>query len=338
MNKKDIGSFSPSDISPVELDPGQAERFAADIKMLLGYKSRFVSVPCPACGSGVSRKAFEKYGLNYVVCSECETMYVNPRPGQKILDAYYLQSENYCYWNKYIFPATENVRRNKIFRPRVERLIDICKRYGVRRDILVEIGSGFGTFCEEVKRTGFFGRVIGVEPTPDLARTCRQKGIEVLEKPVEQVFFDDNTVGVIAAFEVIEHLFCPRDFLKKCYSMLAHDGALILTCPNVKGFDIAVLQAVSDAVDVEHLNYFHPDSLSGLLAECGFEVVEISTPGRLDAERVRNAVLKNEFDLAPHRFLKQILIDKWDNVGMDFQRFLADNKLSSHMWIAARKR
>lgn len=338
MNKKNPGFFSPSDISPVELDPGQAERFAADIKMLLLHKSEFVSVPCPACGSEVSRKAFEKYTLDYVVCSECETMYINPRPDQKTLDAYYLRSENYCYWNKYIFPATENVRREKIFRPRVERLIDICRRYGVRRDTLVEIGAGFGTFCEEVGRTGFFSRVLGVEPTPDLAQTCRQRGIEVIEKPVEQVFFDDDTVSVIAAFEVIEHLFCPRDFLKKCHQMLSRGGVLILTCPNVKGFDITVLQAVSDAVDIEHLNYFHPDSLSGLLAECGFEAVEVSTPGRLDAERVRNAALKNEFDLVPHQFLKRILIDRWDDAGMDFQRFLADNKLSSHMWIAAHKK
>jgi 2-polyprenyl-3-methyl-5-hydroxy-6-metoxy-1,4-benzoquinol methylase len=272
-----------------------------------------------------------------MVCTACETMYVNPRPSPPILEMYYATSENYQYWNKYIFPASEEARREKIFRPRAERVADICGHYGVSQGTLLEVGAGFGTFCEEVKSLGMFRRVIAVEPTPDLAETCRQRGLEVIEQPIEHVDLNQQTIDVITSFEVIEHLFSPQDFLLACADVLAPGGLLVITCPNVKGFDIVTLQALSNAVDVEHLNYFHPQSLAHLVNRCGFETLEVLTPGKLDAELVRKKILADEFDVSHQPFLEQILIDDWERVGDNFQQFLADNLLSSHMWLVARK-
>src|SRR5688572_25010294 len=127
----------------------QAARFAADVARLLNNKHRFVDVACPACDSTANSLAFVKYDLRYVVCHECETMYVNPRPPLDVLANYYETSENYKYWNKYIFPASEAARREKIFRPRAERLVELCQRYDIGGSVLLEVGAGFGTFCEE---------------------------------------------------------------------------------------------------------------------------------------------------------------------------------------------
>lgn len=337
MGKPSDILFKETEIRPNYLMQGQAERFAADIRLLLKYRDKFVQVPCPACGSESSSKVFEKYGLSYVACSDCDTMYVNPRPTPAILEIYYSKSENYAYWNKYIFPASEHVRREKIFRPRAERLAEICWRYNIQTDVILEVGAGFGIFCEEIKGIGLFKRVIAIEPTPDLAKTCRQKGIEVVEQPIEQIRFDHEAISVIASFEVIEHIFSPRDFLNHCASLLKPAGLIAITCPNIKGFDLVVLKSISDTVDVEHLNYFHPASLSRLLRECGFGVLEVLTPGRLDAELVRNKALKGHFDLSTQPFLQQILINDWERAGAAFQQFLVDNQLSSHMWVVARK-
>jgi 2-polyprenyl-3-methyl-5-hydroxy-6-metoxy-1,4-benzoquinol methylase len=250
---------------------------------------------------------------------------------------YYATSKNYAYWNKYIFPASEAARREKIFRPRAELLAEICHRHNVQNEVLLEVGAGFGTFCEEVQRIHLFRRVIAVEPTPDLAKTCRRKGLEVIEKPIEQVQLDDTTIDVIVSFEVIEHLFSPHAFLQSCASVLKPGGLIITTCPNLRGFDLMVLEKLSDTVDIEHLNYFHPASLSQLLSRSGLETVEILTPGRLDAELVRKKILAGEIDVSSQPFLKQILVDEWNRVGDRFQQFLAENLLSSHMWLVARK-
>ncbi len=326
-----------SEIRPDELMKGQAERLASDIQRLLRHKDNFIKVNCPACNSVQNHKIYEKYGIQFVTCHNCETVYANPRPRPEHLEEYYKLSENYSYWNKYIFPASENVRREKIFKPRVKKVIEISKKFGIQTNTLLEVGAGFGIFCEEVKKTSIFNRVIGVEPTPDLARTCRKCGIEVIEQPIERVDFGSDKIDVIVNFEVIEHLFSPRDFLVKCYTLLDDGGIFIVTCPNVKGFDIVTLAEKSSAIDNEHLNLFHLDSLTNLLESCGFEVIDKQTPGKLDAELVRNKILSGDFDISNQYFLKQLLIDEWETKGESFQNFLSANNLSSNMLIVARK-
>jgi 2-polyprenyl-3-methyl-5-hydroxy-6-metoxy-1,4-benzoquinol methylase len=336
--KDDVGSaLKETEIRPDHLMEGQAERFANDIRRMLRRRDEFVSVPCPACAANVSEPAFRKYELEYVRCAECATLYINPRPSLAVLAEYYAKSENYAYWNKYIFPASEKARREKIFKPRVARVLEICRRYGIGGDVLLEVGAGFGIFCEEMTKAAAFKRIIGVEPTPELARTCRERGLEIVEQPIEEVRLD-TAVDVVASFEVIEHLFSPRDFILQSRALLKDNGLLVLTCPNGQGFDVEVLQAVSDTVDVEHLNYFNPRSLSRLVETCGFEVLEVSTPGKLDAELVRKKAVSGQFDLNAIPFLRQVLLERWDELGGDFQEFLAAHGLSSHMWLVAKRR
>lgn len=325
------------EIRPDILMKKQAEYFAADIRRLLKYKNRFVLVGCPACGGNRRRKAFDKHGITYVICPHCQTMYVNPRPTPDILEKYYTSSENYAYWNKCIFPASESVRRKHIFRPRAEKVVKLCEKYVPDACDLLEVGAGFGTFCEEIGRFKIFKRVVAVESTPDLARTCRKKGIDVIEGQVEQIDFSDLSFDVVTCFETIEHLFSPVDFILKCREMLRDSGLLIVSCPNVKGFEISVLRSESDSVDAEHLNYFNPESLSRLFTFCGFDVVEVCTPGRLDAELVRKKALANKIDLSSRPFLKKVLLEHWESAGSDFQDFLAGHNLSSHMFVVARK-
>lgn len=330
-------TLQENEIRPDALRRAQEERFAADVRRLLTHKDAFVKVSCPACGSDESRPAFQKYQLSYLTCRHCATIYISPRPTPPILREYYATSENYVYWNKCIFPASEDVRREKIFRPRSERLKAICERHGVPRGTLLEIGAGFGTFCEEITRLGYFSRVIAVEPTPDLAATCRRKGLEVIEEPVEEMQIGSGFVDAIASFEVIEHLFSPKDFLAVCSNLLKENGLLVLSCPNGQGFDVSVMGAVADTVDVEHLNYFNPASLSRLVQAAGFEILEVQTPGVLDAELVRKKVLQGAFDLSCQPFLRRVLIEEWGRLGEPFQQFLAGNQLSSHMWLVAKK-
>ena len=332
-------TLKETDIRPDHLKQGQHERFLADIGRMLTHKSEFVRVPCPACAKDRPTPAFEKYQLTYVTCAECATLYISPRPTPAVLEEYYTTSENYKYWNTYIFPASEGARREKIFKPRAERLRDICTRHGVPSGgTLLEVGAGFGTFCEEITRVGYFKRVIAVEPTPALADTCRKKGLEVIQQPIEQVDFGATAVDGIASFEVLEHIFSPKEFVAVCSRILKPGGLLVLSCPNGQGFDVAVMGPVADTVDAEHLNYFNPGSLSRLVESAGFKVLEVLTPGVLDAELVRKKVLEGAFDLSRQPFLQRVLIDDWDRLGAPFQQFLADNRLSSHMWLVAQKR
>jgi 2-polyprenyl-3-methyl-5-hydroxy-6-metoxy-1,4-benzoquinol methylase len=338
MSDKQQRPLRETDIRPDHLIAEQRQRYLADVARLLSRRDEFVVVNCPGCNSHHSTYKYEKDGLTYVDCDQCGMMFINPRPSPDVLEFFYANSENYAYWNAYIFPASEEARRERIFRPRAERAIEICQHYEIYPGVIVDVGAGFGTFCEEIKRSGKFERVLAIEPTPELAETCRRKGIEVIDQPIEKVDLPPGSINVITSFEVLEHLFSPRDFLNQSWKLLAPNGLLILTCPNGHGFDVQVLGTQSNTVDAEHLNYFHPAALRHLAESCGFDVLTITTPGKLDAELVRKKVLDGQYDISNQPFLQQVLIEEWDRVGNAFQNFLAEHLLSSHMWLVGRKK
>lgn len=330
--------LSEEELCPSELLSGQEQAFANDVKRLLARRDEFVAVACPACQGASDTAAFTKWGFAYRTCDSCQTLFMSPRPSHAVMEAYYRHSENYAYWAQHIFPASEASRREKLHRPWLQRIVEFCERFDVRRRRLIEIGAGFGTFCAVANEERAFGEVVAVEPTPEMAQACRDRGVTVVEKRVEDVEDEAGSADVVVAFEVIEHLFEPAQFLQQAWRLLGDDGLLVTSCPNGQGFDIATLQAESLAVDPEHVNLFHPESLRHLVQCCGFEVLEVTTPGRLDAEFVRQAVLEQRYDVSQQPFLQRVLVDEWDRLGWPFQQFLAQNGLSSHMWLAARKR
>jgi 2-polyprenyl-3-methyl-5-hydroxy-6-metoxy-1,4-benzoquinol methylase len=303
--------LSEKELCPDELLGGQESAFARDIERLKARRAEFVAVPCPACGSIVATPTLVKFTFQYVTCGDCQTLYMSPRPSEAVMGDYYRDSENYRYWAKYIFPSSEASRREKIHKPWLERVTGFCERFGISSGVLMEVGPGFGTFSALATESGRFSRVVAVECTPELAAACRARGVEVVEKRIEDVGDEVPAADVVVSFECIEHLFAPRVFLESCARRLRPGGLLVLSCPNGQGFDVAMLGAESLAIDAEHVNLFNPSSLSRLVEACGFEVLEVSTPGRLD---------------------------EWERLGWPFQQFLAENGLSSHMWMAARRR
>jgi len=308
-----------------------------DRQKLLKQAGDFIRVDCPACGLKDSELVFDKDGFYYEKCAACQTMFINPRPTEAILEEWYKTSEHYAFWNRYIFPATEENRRKSIYIPRIDRLLQLLDKLNVERGTLMEVGAGFGTFIEEISRRKIFKRTLAVEPTPDLADTIRKKNVEVIASPIEKIDIEAFSADVIVSFEVIEHLFAPGKFIQACGKLLKKGGVLILSCPNYTGFDMTVLGKRSNSFDSEHLNYFTPQSLSLLVTKQGLKIIETLTPGKLDADIVRNRALSGEIDLSSQPFLQRILLDQWDKYGAKFQDFLAENNLSSHLWLAAGK-
>lgn len=328
-----------NDIRPTELRALQEQAYARDLERLRKRLAEFVPVACPACGTDRSQPAFEKYGFSFRRCQECRTLYMSPRPTPEVMASYYGNSDNYRFWAEHIFPASETNRREKIHRPMLDYMVAACERYGVARELLVEVGPGFGTFAALAQESGSFASVLAIERTAEMAKACRDRGVEVIERAIEELQpAQVRNADVVVSFEVIEHLFNPAAFLRSVAGLLRRDGLLALTCPNGEGFDTAILGALSGQVDSEHVNLFNPMSLAGLLERSGFDVLEKDTPGRLDAELVRDAVLAGNLDLSGNPFLQRVLIAEWERLGAVFQAFLVANGLSGHLRILARKR
>jgi len=326
--------LSESELCPPSLLAAQEAAYARDCARLR-ERARLSPAPCPACTRDEPEPGIAKDGFSWARCPGCATLYMTPRPSPEDLAEHYAGSEAYELWAREIFPASEAARREKVQRPRLTRLLELCAEHGISPGTLVEIGPGFGTFAA-LAREGF-ERVIAVEPAPGLAAACRDRGVETVELPVEQAAAALPPADVVAGFEVIEHLHDPAAVVAACRGLLRPGGLLLLTCPNAAGFDIATLGAASLAVDPEHLNLFTPYGLSGLVEGAGLCVLEVTTPGRLDAEFVREAALRGDLDLSGQPLLRRVLVDEWERLGGPFQRFLAEAGLSSHMWLVARR-
>ncbi len=326
-----------NDIRPKDLMAQKKPALEHDKQFLRDHKSQFVQVDCPACTSTNHAEWAEKEGFEYHKCAECNTIFMNPRAPEDLLGEFYKQSQNYAFWNEHIFPASDDARRERIFKPRAERTVTYCKENGISGGTMLEIGAAFGTYCEAVKDQNFFDEIIAVEPTPGLAETCRKKGFKTYEETIEELSFPEEGADVIASFEVLEHIGDPFAFLSNTVRFLKKGGLFIGSCPNGQGLGVLTLKEQARVVDHEHVNYFNPDSIEVICERAGLKVLEVSTPGELDVDLLSNVIAEQPNVVEPGSFFaKMAKADQ--SVKDDFQVFLKKHNLSSHMWIVAQKK
>lgn len=329
-----------NDIRPQDLMKLKEPALKHDIDYMKSRIPEFKISPCPCCQSSEVTRWDEKNDFTYDECLRCSTIYMNPRPDESILEDFYKQSKNYEFWAKYIFPASDDVRRERIFKPRAEKLKAYWDKYNSGEgNRFLEIGAAYGTFCEAVRSLGVFKEIMAVEPTPELAKRCREKGFKTFEDTVEKLDLPKDSVDIVACFEVIEHLASPKVFIEQITGYLAPGGLFICSCPNGKSVGMLEFGALAREVDHEHINYFNPSSLSFLFKNAGLEVLEVSTPGLLDVDIMSNLFkeLTDAQRACVGGFTKQILTQGNKETKDEFQRFVASINFSGHMWIVGKK-
>lgn len=324
-----------NDIRPEELRKKQQKYIKEDVKNLLSNRKSFVLVNCPACNSNTVKKTLKKNGFNYIECSNCGMLYMSPRPTKEILSNFYKNSVNYKFFNEYIFPATKVIRKQRIFLPRIKCILKVCKEKKIQQEAILEIGSAFGIFCEEIVKRKYFKNVVAIEATDALYMSSFINGVKVYNGLFEDLKIVEK-FDVAVAFEVLEHVFSPFQFLKKLFLIMKDNSIVMLTMPNYDGFDIGVLGKNSVSIDHEHLNYFTPHSITLLLTKIGFSEVEVSTPGELDVDLVKNAIQTKK--IKTNHFIEKLCSDKNSALQKKFQKFLKENNLSSHMMVIASKK
>ena len=325
------------DIRPKPLLDEFFRKLKTDADRLAARRAEFVDVACPICGGAEKQHAFEKDGFPYAVCCGCGSLFASPRPAPDALADYARHSEAVEFWSTHFYRQTADARRARIFRPRATLAADLAHRGQVGTGgRLVDIGSGYGLFLQEIRALETFGEVIGVEPDARLAAACRESGFTVIEEPVERIRPGTVEADLATAFEVLEHVFDPLGFLRSCAGLLRPGGVLLFTTLTVSGFDLQVLWEESRSITPpQHLNFPSVDGIEQLIARAGLDVLAVTTPGRLDVDIVRNRIAA-EPSLAIPRFARTI-VHSAEPARVAFQQFLADHRLSSHVQCLARR-
>jgi len=318
------------DIRPKELFDEYLRLVRQDIATHFVDDVRVVA-PCPSCGREGSA-AFTKEGFDYRECSPCLSLWASPRPTFENLATFYSASQSARYWAEVFSPAVEAARRVKLWRPKADRIAELIAELSHRDDglhaALVDIGGGTGVFAQEYHTlTG--QPVTVIEPSPQAAQACRDKGVKVVEAFLEDLAADGLPSGrrVFTSFELLEHVFDPRAWITSVSQLMGSGDALILTTLSSAGLDIRALWEHSASVNPpHHINFMAPHSIRNLGEQCGLNVVDVFTPGQLDVD-----IIHNNRDWVSDR-VAQLIADGAPEDRSAWQSFIVERRLSSHMW------
>jgi SAM-dependent methyltransferase len=227
-------------------------------------------------------------------------------------------------------------RRKKIFVPRVKQVQSLLQAKSLDPKVVMDVGAGYGIFLEEYKKQFPSAHVCAVEPGEKMAGLCQGKGIETLLSTAEGAKSWAGKANLVSCFEVIEHVFAPAEFVMALCRLLKSDGYLLISGLGVEGFDIQVLWDKSKSIyPPYHLNFLSVLGFEMLFNRLGFQDVQVETPGQLDVDIVANA-LEEDPSISAGRFFRLLLHRKGVELA-NFQKFLVENRLSSHCRIFAKK-
>jgi hypothetical protein len=204
---------------PDERDPCPAPRFAP-----LGAL-QFEAVLCPVCGSNDVGKRLHKttHGvrLNFAACTNCATLYANPRLTANSLRTLYDSEEFFegrqDNLNYYSFLSGEHYLR-RTARGRIARFQQLAPG---RR--LLEVASAAGFFLVEAEAAGFEAE--GVEFSGPMARYASQRwGLPVTAGSIEEIELAPESYDVIASWGVMTILRDPRAVIAKFHAALRSGG------------------------------------------------------------------------------------------------------------------
>jgi SAM-dependent methyltransferase len=272
--------------------------------------------------------------LNYVKCEHCGTVYLNPCPDESTILWYLNNAEGLKYWRENMPRDVIQNRKEKLYNNRINFIKEQISKYKVPNFKFIDIGGGRGEFIEQMQEMNlFFEKNIIIEPQP--------LEINVPDTEIFNGIFEDyhsnEKADLITAFEVIEHIIEPDRFLNNVHSNLSEKGIFVLSTPNIDGFETSVLKEKSHSCWFDHVRLYNTESLKILLNRNGFDLLDISTPGELDVEIVNRVYLNKELDLSDNSALK-FLLEEGYKYKDEFQNYLINNKLSSHIKCVVKKK
>ena len=135
---------------------------------------------------------------------------------------------------------------------------------------LMDIGCGNGHFVRKASSHGWYST--GIDVSEKAISLAKKKGIDnCVHGSIEEVSERFDPFDVITAFEVLEHVSKPIDFLNSIRGVLKPDGVLFCTVPT---WDYPKARETKrlDWLPPVHLLFFTITSLIALLRKAGFLV------------------------------------------------------------------
>ena len=120
------------------------------------------------------------------------------------------------------------------------------------------------------------------------ALKVKRPNVEVITNGFDALEKSERKFDTVFAWELIEHLLEPDNFLRLVRNVLKDGAPLILSTPNERSIETRKLGTDSSNILFDHVRLYNPNSIKILLERNGFKVMQICTPGLLDVSRLQN--------------------------------------------------
>jgi SAM-dependent methyltransferase len=222
---------------------------------------------CPLCGGTYTTKfliapdRFHWRRATYQLarCQSCSGVWLvrPPTPGEMSLH----YDEDY---HKAITAAGETGAESRWQRQR-----EMIARHKQGGSIL-DIGCSSGAFLGTMR--GDAWKLYGIEMEEATAARARVKtGAEVFVGDAIDAPFPADSFDVIACFDVLEHVYDPRQFLTKVLEWLKPGGIFCTVLPNIDSWESRAFGSYWYGLELpRHLFHFSPRSLRYVMGSLGF--------------------------------------------------------------------
>lgn len=229
-------------------------------------------VPCPGCGGEEWDTLFTKGGFTFVRCVVCEQVFSNPQVREDLVEDEYRTGNSNDIWVDVLLSE----RQLAIDTTKFQELLDELEPYRGGGRIL-DVGCSIGLFLHLAEERGWTAH--GTEFSEKALLYARETyGLDVVDTPLEERNWEDESFDVITLNSVIEHVNEPRALFAEIRRLLRPGGALYVITPNVESLACRVLHERTATFDGRnHLVYFSSRTLTRMLETSGFAVDHCST-------------------------------------------------------------
>lgn len=273
--------------------------------------------PCPVSGRPRNEVLFSKWGQQYAFCPETWNLCLASMPDKQTVHAYFFESALAEYRKSEQYQGIATRLRTPLWQSQVEWIEELIYLYMYKDKVrFADWGTKFTGWPQVLADSTAISHLSICQPLPPVA-----------------VDDDGERFDVICLQDAFQRETEPKRLIEHLNGRLHPGGLIILSCRSGTGFDVLSLRERSDSIfPYDHICLPSPGGLESLLVSSGFKLLEMTTPGLLDMQLIRNGSLPP--DQLFQRYLKESVPETEDG---EIQAFLARMKLSSHLRIVARK-
>ncbi len=251
----------------------------------------------------------KRYPLDVYFCGTCNLV--------QLLD---VVAEDELFHGEYAYFSSASKPLVDHFRSYAE---DVKNEYAQAGDLVVDIGSNDGVLLQFFADTC---RVLGIEPSANVAKTAREKGVETLDgfftvHMAKEIALKYGKAKVISANNVFAHIDNLDEIVQGVKELLTDDGIFV----SESHYLLDLIEHMEfDTIYHEHLCYYSVKPLQHLFQQFGMEVFDVQ---RVKTHGGSIRVFARKATGAPLKSSVQELLDLEEKAGLhtlsrfnDFQK------------------